>query len=615
MKTGADLFVEYLVKNKVEYVFAISGAGNLKLLDSISKNRNIKLIFHHHEQAAVMAAQGYFRISRKPGVVLVTTGGGTSNTLTGVLSAFMDSDKVFLVSGNETSYNISRMNTLRALGVQGFESTSVLRPVTKSSIRITSTSEISNVFEKSWAQMSTGRYGPVHIDFPMDLQNAPLVNQNSSTNRPSTDELRTDNSLLNSRELILLEFQKSHKPLLYLGNGLRDAESLPLFIKEIQRIGIPYVVSWSAIDLFDSSDPFNSDRAGIYGNRATNILIQQADLLLCIGTRLAIPQIGYDQNDFARNATKWIVDIDENELNKFSQSGWNLIQSDSEEFIKQFLELSKNLKDQNYTEWFERVKKIHSDFPKFSQIEEVSKLEENTYFHSIKFLELLNLLLPNKSTVVTDVGAALLSTHFIFKNNKNFRLTTSQGLGEMGFGLPASIGAYLADSSQKIICIENDGSIMMNLQELQTIKYNKIPIKIFIMNNYGYSSIRISQSNLYESNFVGIDKTSGLSFPNFKNIAKSFNLKYLRITPKTLFLEKRLKKILTDNQSWVIDVSISPNQKFLPRLSTQKDANGKFISPPLEDLDPQISINQLETGLGYQPKNASYQIRNLTKEY
>lgn len=327
--SGADILVRVLVEKGVSKIFAITGAGNLAIIDALAREDSIELIYAHHEQAAVMEAQGYSRVTGSLGVALVTTGGGTSNVTTGVLSAHLDSIPVLIISGNESSFHCANPNNLRAYGVQGFDSVATLKPITKNATRIESVEEVTKVAFDSIAFALDGRMGPVHIDFPMDLQRKSAAHQTLSvqTNKKSSEINTIDISGL-------IEDLKSAKtPVFYFGNGIRNTKSTQIAMRIVREWRIPYFVSWSAIDLFPESDPLNVGRVGIYGDRHANLLLQKSDLIVAIGTRLAIPQLGYDKGDFGRKARKWVVEIDPTECAKFNGLGWNILNYDARDVM------------------------------------------------------------------------------------------------------------------------------------------------------------------------------------------------------------------------------------------------------------------------------------------
>lgn len=599
MNNGAQKLVEFLRKKNVDHVFVISGAGNLAILDELSKHNDINLVFGHHEQSLVMAAQGYSRVQNRPGVVLVTTGGGTTNAVTGVLSANLDSIPVFIISGNESSFHCEGMKDFRAFGVQGFDSVSMMRPITKFSARLSDVHLIDSLLEKCWNEMISGRQGPVQLDFPMDLQRK-IVESESLSPHNSNTELKRMHSfdIIGIIELI----KKAKKPIIYLGNGLRVNNQNIRILTFLRQNKIPFSLTWSAKDYAASEEELNIGLIGIYGERSANLLLQQCDLFLSIGSRLAIPQIGYNKIDFARKAKKIIVDIDPIELSKFENIGWQLINTTSEDFLDQLFQ-NWISDEKEYTEWYSRIAYIKNKYNERHSKSLEPEISES-YIHSVDAISLISKHAATDAILVTDVGAALLSGHYGFDIKNGQRFFTSQGLGEMGFGLPAAIGAYFAAPSRQNICLNTDGAIMFNLQDLQIIREFNIPMKLFIFANEGYAMIRISQTNLFEGNLVGSTTESGISFPDFEKLASTFNLKYESFSDKDS-LDENLSRILSDKDAYLIEIKMDPSQKYYPRLATSKLADGTLVSPPLEDLDPKLSLSELEDGLGYEPTSES----------
>ena len=611
---GADVVAALLVERGVETIFCITGAGNLALVDAIVRNTKIKFVFSHHEQAAVMEAQGYSRVSGKVGVALVTTGGGTVNSLSGILSAYLDSIPVIILSGNESSFHCENMKDFRAYGVQGFDSKTVAEPITKSALRILSSTEITSKFNQAWVTASTDRMGPVLVDFPMDLQRK--MTSSSEQIVISEAEKSSDKSQASLGTKLMTECSKrlshANRPLLYFGNGIRGETSLRKAQELVEKYQIPFCLSWSALDLFEDFHPLNMGRIGIYGDRAANIILQKSDFILCVGTRMAIPQIGYDRDDFARMADRWIVDIDPVELSKFAKNQWNSICQPSDSFLEHVLkDLSELSLSDSLTSWVANAKDIWRKLPRSEQIGvAVSTAHE---VHSFDVINFLNSAMHEDSIVVTDVGAGLLTGHYALAAKGTQRIFTSQGLGEMGFGLPGAIGAHFADPSRQLICLNTDGAIMFNLQELQLVKHHKIPMKLFIFNNDGYTMIKISQQNLFGARVSGSDINSGISFPLFSDLAKTFGFQYCLIDNSNSF-ESVLRPALESPEPVLIEIKMSPDQRYLPRLATSKLADGTLVSPPLEDLDPMISIELLRDLLGYQPHANSYKSRGLPYE-
>ena len=600
--TGSDVLVQVLVEKGIKKIFAITGAGNLAIIDAVAREGSIKLVYAHHEQAAVMEAQGFARVTGEIGVALVTTGGGSSNVTTGILSAHLDSIPILLISGNESSFHCANPYNLRAYGVQGFNSTESLKPITKLAFRIKSVSDVATTIRDSIELALENRMGPVHIDFPMDLQRKAAGEQSKSTAK------KKQQPEINAKSFseLITDLKNSRSPLIYFGNGIRNSKSIEFAKKIIHDLKIPYLVSWSAIDIFPESDNLNVGRVGIYGDRHANILLQKSDLLVAIGTRLAIPQLGYDKTDFGRKAKKWVIEIDPTECAKFEDLGWKILNNDAGQVMENLNHELNHALDLEL--WRSDCISMKQKFPRIEQLGP-PPATESTQIHSGVVLSYLNSVLESDALVITDVGAALLNGHYLYEQEGNRRFFTSQGLGEMGFGLPAAIGAHFADTSKQLVCLNTDGAIMFNLQELQVVAEHKIPMKLFIFNNSGYSMIRISQENLFEGRLEGSTVDSGVSFPEFENIAKAFGFKHVKIRNKNDL--ELIDKSLASPHPELIEVIMDPEQKYFPRLATNKLPDGTLVSPPIEDLDPKISIELLEDMLGYKPHENSFKARGL----
>jgi len=603
---------EELAKRGVRALFCITGAGNLALVDALERRGDVEIIYCHHEQAVVMAAQGYARLSGEVGVALVTTGGGAANAFTGVLSANLDSVPILVVSGNESSYHCIGMAQFRAYGVQGFDSVSALRPVTKMASRIMSDEEIVYLLQRSWTAASTGRKGVSFLDFPMDIQRMAVDRTAPQTDGQDHQEARVsgrfDSASVSSCAKSLVE---AKRPMLYLGNGVRDVEALTVLRSIIDRLQLPFFLSWSAVDLIEDEHPLNMGRVGIYGDRAANLLLQKCDFLLCIGTRLAIPQTGYDKDDFARRAERWVVDVDVTELSKFSHRGWQTVASSAELFGRELDSTLEALDSPTTESWVTECNRVWEKLQREDQVGPKPQ-PDSGYVHSSDAIEVLNSLLPSSAVVVTDVGAGLLSGHYSIRIKPGQRMFTSQGLGEMGFGLPGAIGAYFADKSRPVFCLNTDGALMFNLQELATVQAHRIPLRLFVFNNGGYGMIKISQDNLFDSRHAGISPATGVGFPDFGELAKVFGMTHFRITSPDQ-LTQSLREYEHSSNALMFEVMMSPEQQYLPRLATRRVADGSLSSPPLEDLDPPLQVSEIEDFLGYPAQEATYSSRGLPR--
>jgi acetolactate synthase-1/2/3 large subunit len=551
-----------------------------------------------------MEAQGYSRVTNGLGVALVTTGGGTSNVVTGMLSAYLDSIPVLLISGNESSFHCANPHQLRAYGVQGFDSCAVLAPVSKKTTRISRVEEVSRIIHESVAISTQDRQGPTHIDFPMDLQRKSIEITKIESYAQIGKSVASTGSL--GLERLIKEISDAESPLIYFGNGIRNKSSRILAEKLIDKTGIPFITSWSAIDLFAESNKQNIGRVGIYGDRHANILLQKSDLVLALGTRLAIPQIGYDKTDFGRRAKKWVIDIDSTECAKFEGLDWNILNCDAADVMAELLQSTEEWRDRS--DWLIECIRIKSALPRKDQLGPAPS-DSKTQIHSGDVIEFLNENLSADAIVGTDVGAALLTGHYMYEQSGIRRFFTSQGLGEMGFGLPGAIGAHFAGKSRQVVCLNTDGALMFNLQELQVVEEHHIPLKLFVFNNFGYSMIRISQENLFENRISGSTVESGISFPDFSRVASAFGFNHTLVQNRNDL--SGVRALLTSNQAELIEIQMDPEQRYFPRLETKKLSDGTLVSPPLEDLDPKIDLALLENLLGYKAHVNSYKARGL----
>jgi len=551
-----------------------------------------------------MEAQGYSRVTNGLGVALVTTGGGTSNVVTGMLSAYLDSIPVLLISGNESSFHCANPHQLRAYGVQGFDSCAVLAPVSKKTTRISRVEEVSRIIHESVSISTQDRQGPTHIDFPMDLQRKSIEITKIESYAQMGKSVASTGSL--ALERLIKEISDAESPLIYFGNGIRNKSSRILAEKLIGKTGIPFITSWSAIDLFAESNKQNIGRVGIYGDRHANILLQKSDLVLALGTRLAIPQIGYDKTDFGRRAKKWVIDIDSTECAKFEGLDWNILNCDAADVMAELLQSTEEWRDRS--DWLIECMRIKSALPRKDQLGPAPS-DSKTQIHSGDVIEFLNTNLSADAIVGTDVGAALLTGHYMYEQSGVRRFFTSQGLGEMGFGLPGAIGAHFAGKSRQVVCLNTDGALMFNLQELQVVEEHHIPLKLFVFNNSGYSMIRISQENLFENRISGSTVESGISFPDFSRVASAFGFNHTLVQNRNDL--SGVRALLTSSQAELIEIQMDPEQRYFPRLETKKLSDGTLVSPPLEDLDPKIDLALLENLLGYKAHVNSYKARGL----
>jgi acetolactate synthase-1/2/3 large subunit len=598
--TGADSVALALEELGVKIIFAITGAGNLAICDAISRRGSTRMVFVHHEQAALMAAQGLTRTTGRLGAALVTTGGGSTNALTGIVGANMDSIPVIVISGNENSAHTNTDNELRIWGVQGFDSRQVFAPVTKESHRVRSADGIYDAIVTAGIVAQQPRAGVVTIDVPMDLQRRSLTAKRSAAKVSARLAVLDTNS--NHDEILKVGIEaavdalsRSKRPLILLGAGLKRSQARNTIRSTIADMGIPTMLSWSAIDLLDSRHAMNFGRSGIYGDRFSNIIAQNSDLVISIGSRLAIPQLSYDPLDFARDAKIVVVDIDHKELEKFVGERWIPVQADAWEFLDGLAEKVRTI---NFPTWVETCKEIRNEFPRRAQTDGAPPASMSDEFvNSYDVVYEISDQAGADDIFVTDMGTGLLSGFYGLDVNDDQQLFSSLGLGEMGYGLPAAVGAQFANPEKRVICLNVDGGMMMNLQELQTVAHHKLPIKLVVFNNEGYLMIKHSQKNLFDGRFVGSDEESGISCPEFSQLAAVFGLKYVRIDG-TSDMKARVSEFLTSEGSVLLEVFMHPEQLFIPRVGTLKGEGGALISPPLEDMIPLLDEAVLRRVMG-----------------
>lgn len=602
----SDQIAFFLKKKKIKHAFGIIGSANSHIFDSINNLGFTEIINVHHEQAATMAMQAYYRVNGRPCACIMTAGAGSSNAITGIISAWADSIPGLIISGQEKSTAVQDYKNMRMWGVQGYDSTLMVKQVTKFAERVFEPREINYYLNMAYDISLDKRPGPVWLDIPIDIQSS-TFNLNDEKKYKKLKEKVINLKIYEIKKLQKL-ISQSKRPVFWFGSGIKLAKANYLIPRLLKKFPIPFFLSWSAVDLVESNHKLNFGRPGIYGNRASNLLLQSADLIISIGTRLSLPMIGYVHDEFARKSKIVCVDIDKSELKKLRNKIELAINNDAKIFISEIL---KKLKfsigvKKKIAPWLTHCSKILKKFP---HLERKAHKDMKGYINSYNFLEKFSDDLNNKDIIVTDMGTALLSGHQVMKFKRKQKMITSQGLGEMGFGLPGAIGASFANNKSDVICLNCDGGIMMNLQELQTISQYKLPIKLFIFNNDGYLMIKHTQKNFFAGRYSSVNKATGISFPNFKKLADAFNFSYYKI--KTWKDYKNfMKNHFRRKHAFLCEVFMDPEQYFHPKLSTFINEEGKIVSPPLEDLSPFISREDLKKSLLIELHPKSKDIKN-----
>lgn len=580
MKKVSDIIAEFLKEIKIEIVFGIIGSANSHIFDSISNLGYTKIVFLHHEQACVMAMGAYFRASGKLSAALVTAGGGATNAVTGIASNWADSIPGFIICGQESSKYCSQHSDLRMQGTQGLDIIHMTSKIVKYGASIIDPNQIQNELSKALFETKNNRPGPVIIDVPFDIQSKKVNFKEWSFIDKEYDEIQT----YNAYNLLL----KSKRPVVICGNGVRLSNSNMLFKNFIEKHSLPVLPTWSAIDVLDNYHPLHFGRFGLYGQRAANFIIQNADFILILGSRLALPQVGYDFSQFARDAKIIIVDIDKSETDKYAERFDDIYNIDCNIFLKDIIKY-ENINSKN--DWIDYCNNLKYKFPLVE-----SSFNEKEYVNSYSFIDKLSEKLDENHIIVTDMGTALLSGHQTILLKESQTMFTSLGLGEMGYGLPGAIGAAFACPDRPVLCLNCDGGIMMNLQEAHSIIDNKLNVKIIIFNNDGYLMIKHTQKMLFENKYVGVNASTGLGLPNFNLLMKAFGYEYYNLNNISDF-ESVIEEFLSNPMPAVLEVFMDPEQDFIPKVKGVSKKDGSIFAPPIEEMSPILSINELEENM------------------
>ena len=576
----SDVIAQFLKYKKIDTVFGIIGSANSHIFDSIQKLGYTKIICTHHEQAAVMAMAAYYRSSNKISATLVTAGAGASNAITGVISNWADSIPGIIISGQEPVRYLSDHKNLRMYGTQGFSSYKMVKDVTKYSSLLSNGEEIYNELDLHYKMSTTGRPGPTWIEIPMDIQ-AQKVSPKLFNPSSSGKSIRVSDAYEYSN-LIISCINSSERPVILGGMGIKLSGSKDKFKKFIDETKIPTLLSWSGIDLLPSYHESNFGRFGLYGQRSANFIVQNSDLIIVLGSRMSIPQVGYDFSQFARKAKIIQVDIDELELNKYERVTklYHSVDCVLDKLLENIFSINPNIKD-----WIKKCVHYRNRFPVITD-----EYENSNYVNSYTFINKLTQKLPDGEIIVTDMGTALLSGHQASDLKENQIMFTSQGLGEMGVGLPYSIGASFALPGRPVTCLNCDGGIMMNLQELQTIVQHNLPVKIFIFNNDGYLMIKHTQKLFFQGRYTAVDKNTGVVLPEFEKIAYGFGIPYYRIDTME---DLDIIKFREDGPS-IIEVFMDPEQDFIPKVKGVVLEDETIVPSPLEEMSPLLPLKVIE---------------------
>lgn len=590
---AAEFVIASLEKQGVKDVFLLPGGGCMYLVDALYKSQSINSWPLLHEQSVGIAAEAYSQFSDSLGVALVTTGPGGTNAITACAAAWLDSTPVLFISGQVKSTDTASQFGVRQLGFQELPITDIVRNITKAAIRINKSTELPDALGKLLSLAKSDRPGPVWLDIPLDIQSSninsePLENIATPKSRHSVSE-----HFINE---IVEQWRLAKRPILMLGNGVRLSGGLDLAKKLIEESKTPCLLTWKALDFLPESHELNAGRPGAIAQRWSNFAQQTADFILVIGARLDFGQTAYRPENFAPKAIKYIVDIDAAELQKLESVGATCIQSDATDFLRILLKkiTSKGLLLGN-PEWTYRIKDWKNRYPLLQENHNRPSSGINLYHFILKLSEVMlssDLLVPGSSGACSEISMQG------FQVKLGQRVLNSEGLGPMGFGVPAPIGACIASGFKRTISIDGDGGFLMNIQELATIELHNLPIKIFVLNNNGYGSIKTSQDRYFEGRRLGTDRSTGLAIPEIKPIVEGFKLKYEKLD-NVHELDLVLNRVFSDDVPTIIEILVDPMQETEPRTFTTISQDGKMQTASMENLHPLLPEKVLEAELAF----------------
>jgi acetolactate synthase-1/2/3 large subunit len=595
MRRVADFIADRLVAAGIRHVFMVTGGGAMHLNDALGNCPGLVPVFCHHEQACAMAAEAYYRITGRLAAVNVTTGPGAINAINGVFGAYVDSMPLVVISGQVKRETLVQSTglPLRQLGDQEADVIGMVRGATKYSALIDDPASIRYHLERALHLATFRRPGPVWLDVPVDVQAAPIDPAALKPYEPQEDfsPFRTSN-LPGQVEDIVARLGRAARPVIYAGTGIRLSGQYDRFLALADRLGVPVVTAWNSNDLLTDDHPAYAGRPGSLGNRAGNFTVQNADLVLVLGCRLNIRLVSYNWKNFARNAHRIMVDVDAAELDKPTLSIDQKIHADLAAFLP-LLDAATTAWQPRHGDWLawcrERVERYPVVLPEYwAKPEPV-----NPYC----FMQRLFEQLTDNDVIACGDGTACVAAFQAAIVKKGQRLFHNSGCASMGYDLPAAIGVAIAKPElDRVVCLAGDGSIMMNLQELQTIVGNKLPVKVFVLNNSGYHSIRQTQSSFFAGRIVGCGTDSGLSFPDFGQLASAFGMPFERCS-RHADLQGTIARTLACTGAAMCEVVLDLAQPFAPKLSSRKLEDGSMVTSSLEDMAPFLSREELRSNM------------------
>lgn len=578
----SDYIVSFLVRHDIHDAFMVTGGGAMHLNESFGNNPLLRYWCNHHEQASAIGAEGYTRLSGKIAAVQVTTGPGGTNAITGLIGMWLDSIPGLYISGQAKLGMTIGSSKVRQIGLQEAPIVEIVKPVTKYAVMVTKPNEIRYHLEKALYLTSHGRPGPCWIDVPLDIQAAMIDPDHLRAFDPKEVPIDTDSesSLRHAIDRTITLLKTKKRPVILAGNGIRLSGAADSFLRLAERLNIPVLTAVTAHDLIPSDHPLFFGRPALFGERVGNFVVQNCDLLISIGTRLSTWTISYAYDTFAREAVHVMVDIDREELIKKTVHPHIPVCANAKDFISLLDQQTRNISFPDRKNWFDYCKRIKKTYPPVTE----DMRKQQKFVNSYHFVDVLSDCMMENDVVVVGDGTAFTCTYQSIRLKRGQRLIGNIGSAPMGYDISAAIGACIANEMKQVVCIAGDGSIQLNIQELQTIVHHKFPIKIFVINNDGYLAIRNTQKNFF-NHMVGESPKTGISFPDMQKIAKAYGIPSDRaVTHKGL--KKKIQVALSARGPYILELMMDPWQPLVPKVSSYVQEDGKLISKPMEDMWP-----------------------------
>lgn len=579
----SDYVISFVAKQGIQHVFILPGGASMHLVDSVGKNTDIEYVACLHEQTCGFAAEAYAEFTNNLGVAMVTAGPGGTNAITGVAAAWIESASCLFISGQAKRADMISTRGVRSMGHQELEIVSVVKPITKYAVTIVEPKSIKYHLEKAVFLATHGRRGPVWIDIPLDVQSSEIDENELVGYSQETNENHSVQSMSQYISKTIEMVKQSKRPVILVGNGIHSGNAKILLKELLEKLKIPVLLTWKAVDILPESHPLNFGRPGAIGQRGANFIQQNSDCIIILGARLDLPTLAFDHKNFARAAKKIMVDIDPTEIWKMQTKIDLPICADSNDYLEEFVKQSQAIEKYDCSEWLEKAKEWKERYP-------VVLPEYRNSNNGYASTYLLNDVLSNElveTDVIVSGGAGACSDVLmqVFRVKEGQRIINAPGIGAMGSGIPAAIGACIASGKRRTIGIEGDGGFFVNIQDLQTIMRLNLPIKYFVLNNDGFGSIRGMQNNHFQGRVVAADSKSHCALPDIRRTSEAFGIKTEKISSNDEILEV-VRRVLAFDGPVICEVMVWPDEPTAPRVSSALSAEGIVVSKPLEDMSP-----------------------------